>query len=66
MSEQNREADNNMLSQLRFLSTLYQNGLNRIVKMIGNEIFSFIVNGHRCVSTIVESIFLSPGVEEML
>jgi hypothetical protein len=65
MAEQVSEADKT-LSQMRFLSTFFQNGLNRILKMIGSESFSFVVNGHRFESTIVESIFLSPEVEEML
>jgi hypothetical protein len=65
MAKQLSEADK-ALSQLHFLYTFFQNGLNRIAKMIGSETFSFVVNGHRFESTIVESIFLSPAVEEML
>jgi hypothetical protein len=65
MTEQLSAADK-ALSQLCFFPAFFQNGLNRIVKMIGSDIVSFIVNGHRFESTIVESIFLSPAVEEML
>jgi hypothetical protein len=33
--------------------------------MIGNESFNFVLNGHQFESTLVESIFLSPAVDEI-
>jgi hypothetical protein len=34
--------------------------------MIGNESFNVVVNGYQFESTFIESIFLSPAVEEVL
>jgi hypothetical protein len=65
MNEQQRSTANKALPQLQCLSSFFQNGLNRVRMVIGSEAFSFVVNGHRFESTISESIFLSPAVEEL-
>jgi hypothetical protein len=66
MAEQQKSSANKALTQLQCLSSFFQNGLNRIPKVMESESFHFVVNGCRFESTIYESIFLSPAVEELL
>jgi hypothetical protein len=52
--------------RLSCLSTFFQDGIKRIQNAIGSEKFTFMVNGSRVESTVIESVFLSPAVEQLL
>jgi hypothetical protein len=48
------------------ISKAFQDGIKRIQNVTDSEEFSFIVNGIRFLSTIFESVLLSPAVENLL
>jgi hypothetical protein len=66
MNEQQRKKDDNALPRLQCVSSFFQNGLKRLITVIGSETLNFVVNGHQFESTIYEAIFLSPAVKKLM
>jgi hypothetical protein len=51
MAKQQSNKEKKTLQRLQCISSFFQNGLNRMITVMGNEAFSFIVNGRQFEST---------------
>jgi hypothetical protein len=54
------------LPSLSHLHKFFQNGIKRVQSVIGSDEFRFIMNGSRFGSSVIEAVFISPAVEQLL
>jgi hypothetical protein len=54
------------LPPLSHLHKFIQDGIKRVQSVIGSDEFTFHVNGSRFGSTVIEAVFISPAVEQLL